>query len=310
MFRVNPPRCLAIVTILCIVVSSTGCRNRNLWGPCAPGCSPFSGPTTINSPGTYSLNIPGSNNSNANGLLGAGQRPLQQATNTLPVPNGVNVQNGWQPIGAGNGAANSNQSTNNTAAGLNGNQTTSVLENNSQTNQTAVVSVTPPNRFASNTGQNGLSFTNDTNFRTTAIDERQDQSRLPVTDASQVRAPTQFNPTTTRGQFNSPYYVPNQTPVQNVQPQYQNIPGYSPYGQNPNPQRSNTNPNLVRGGTVYGQFGMPTFGQPAPQNYTGTAGRNQVVAQSTVFADPANDPNFQDNWRGRDLTASRDSFNR
>lgn len=149
-----------------------------------------------------------------------------------------------------------------------------------------------------------MSFTDRTNFRTTAIDERLDQSRLPVTDASQVRAPTNFTPATTVGQFNVPYYVPGQQQfVQNPPNQVANNPAY---GQVPRVAQGG----FVAPNTVVGRFGQPTFAQPTGQPYSGSQTQNRVLAQSTVYADPANDPNFQNGWRDRDLTASRDSLNR
>ena len=309
----------------CLLIS-TGCnRNRTALAPFNSTYAPLAGSTAIAPPATYSLNIPGTNNQNYyNGTGTNSQFPLRQATNTLPVGSGVNVQNGWRASGSGN-----NTTTNSTIQGSpsgNSSSSNSVLENrsnpsanNPNLNRTRVVAVTPPNtnpfasnnptnRIAQNSNANGLSFTDRTNFRSTAIDERLDQSRLPVTDASQVRAPTNFTPTTTVGQFNVPYYVPGQQQfAQNLprQPQ-QRFAANQPFQQAPRVAQAGFN----QPGTIRGNFAQPTFAQPSQQPYTGLATQNRVLAQSTVYADPANDPNFQNGWRDRELTASRDSLNR
>lgn len=294
-----------LVLMVCLLLSATGCRNR---GPFLANNSfgPLRGPTTVAPPNTYALQIPGQNNINQ----GSG---LRQANNVVPTdPNNVNVRNGWQPAGS---------SSNTNVAPVNGQPAASGTSSNSTLiNQTRITSVAPrsPNtnvqpqtRVAQNTSNNGLSFTDATNFRTTAVDERLDQTRLPVTDASQVRAPTTFSPSTTVGQFNQPYYVPNRQPVNNVVPQYQNT--QQRFATNPQfPQPQYVNPNLAQnqnGATVVGAFGQPNFARPTQQIYYGS-NQNQVLAQSTVYADPANNQNLQRGWTDRELTASRDSLNR
>ncbi len=286
-----------VVLLLGLITLSVGCQNRrpllsnNTFGP-------LRGATRVSPPNTYALQIPGQPNSNQ----GSGVRSANNVQ-----PNQVNVQGGWQPAGSATGntpdaipPANSGTSTNSTIA-----------------NQTQVVAVTAPSREPIGAVQNrvaqnntGLSYTDRTNFRTTAVDERLDRSRLPVTDASQVRAPTRFTPSTTVGQFNAPYYVPNNN-VNSVAPQYQNtVPRYAT-----NPQTGQViNPNLAQNGyngnTIVGSFGQPTFAQPPQQMYAGFNAQNQVLAQSTVYADPANNPNSKNGWTSRELTASRDSLNR
>ena len=284
-----------LLAAICVLISSTGCRNRVPY--CQPGYyngGPLNGvlgSTTVPSPSTYSINIPGQNPSYYNANATA-QVPTP-ATGTLP-----GNPDGWRQAGSPGGstlpsparpAANSGSSTSN--------------QGNNQSRLTSVID-RPVNQVASN---NGLSFTNDSNFRTTAVDERLDQSRLPVTDASQVRAPTTFTPTTTVGQFNNPYY--NQTAYGQV-PYNQQVrfaqanPVY--YQQQVPYSAPTAAPNVV-----VGSFAQPTFTSPPQQNYYGVSTQHpQVLAQSTVRADPVNNPNYQNGWRDRDLTASRDSLNR
>ena len=311
MCKTTKLRWLLVIISSCLLISSGCGRNRTALAPFNSTYSPLAGPTTVAPPPTYSLNIPGANNQNYYNGSGTNQQlPQRQATNTLPNSNGVNLQNGWRPLGAPNATTNSTiqNSPSTSATG------SSVLENRpEQLNQTQVVAVNPlnadpfrnNNRIAQNPSANGLSYTDSTNFNTTAVDERLDQSRLPVTDASGVRAPTNFNPTTTVGQFTAPYYVPGQQPV------YQNVPQQR-FANVPVRQQApiQAQQNFNRGNVVVGNFAQPTFAQLSQQPYNGLNTRNQVLAQSTVYADPANDPNFQSGWRDRDLTASRDSLNR
>ena len=306
-----------LIIAVCLLMFASGCRNRGPFTARNGAFSPLGGPTTVAPPNTYSLQIPG-NNYNGSGTVQ--QLPVHQATNTLPGNQRVNVQNGWQPLGASQNQTNAGNQTGPV------NNSTSQLQNTNSTiaSRTQVVSVTPPRqnqiqnvsnigsqRVAQNTNS-GLSFTDTTNFRTTAVDERLDDSRLPVTDASQVRAPTSSLPTTSVGQLNLPYYVPNQQPVRNLAPQYQNAqPRFATNPQYQQPQY--VNPNLANNqqNTVIGRFGVPTFAQPSQQVYSGLATQNrQVLGQSTVYADPTADPNFQSGWRNPELTASRGSLNR
>ena len=291
--------CCVILATLGLLLASTGCRNR---GPFLANNSfrQLGGPTTVAPPNTYSLQIPGQQNLNQ----GSGVR---QATNIQP--NNLNVQSGWQPAGATTNQGIQSQPT----PPQGSTSSTNFTIFNRPTTQTVAVTPNRQNNPIANTrvAQNtsGLSFTDRTNFRTTAVDERLDQSRLPVTDASQVRAPTNFSPATTVGQFNTPYYVPNQQPVNNIAPQYQNT--QQRFVTNPQTGQI-INPNLAQSGptTVVGAFGQPVFMQPPQNPYSGLNTRNQVLAQSTVYADPANDPNIQAGWTNPELTASRSSVNR
>ena len=84
-----------VTVAACLLITAAGCRNRAPY--CQPTCNPnapfgsIMGPTTVDPPGTYSLQIPGNQN-----------RPYYNSGATaqqLPAvqPTGVNAQNGWQP---------------------------------------------------------------------------------------------------------------------------------------------------------------------------------------------------------------------
>lgn len=322
--------CLLALVGVCVLLNS-GCRNR---GRLTPFNSTFNQPsaggsTAVAPPPTYSLNIPGANQNNGSGT---NQPVVRQATNTLPnngaLPNNnsnnsgnlnINLQRGWRAAGDSN--FNSGASSSGGTA-----DATSVLERNNpgvaptrvaanNTGSTNRNAGSYQQQFGQNNGQNrnlaqnnpsnnGLSFTDSTNFRTTAVDERLDQSRLPVTDASRVRPPSNFNPLTTVGQFNTPYYAPNQQQL--VQNNVRNQAFNNTRVQQP----VNIQAGFNQANTVVGRFGQPNFAQPTTQPYSGLTTQNQVLAQSTVYADPRNEPNFQTGWRNPELTASRDSINR
>ena len=292
--------CLAA---MCLLIVSTGCRNRAPY--CPPGCYPNAQPlngvmgaTTVPAPSTYSINIPGQTQPyyNAN------------ATAQVPTPSSGTLPtgNGWRQAGSTSAAPlNPQPKTPNT---------TNPTSQSQQTTPNRLTSVIDRPGIRGQTGvnnNNGLSFTNDSNFVTTAVDERRDQSRLPVTDASQVRAPTTFTPATATaiGQFNNPYYNQtafNQIPynqgvrVAQANPQY--------YQQ---PLNYGVVPTVASPNVVVGTFAQPTFAQPPQQIYQGLTTQNpEVLAQSTVYTDPSNNPNFENGWRDRELTASRNALNR
>ena len=303
-----------IIAAVCLLVASTGCRNRVPY--CQPGCYPNAavggpingviGQTTVPSPSTYSINIPGQN------------QPYYNANATAQVPTPTtgslpqNNPTGWRPVGsatAPTGTLSSPPTTAPTTAPLGGSTTRNQTPATSQSRLTSVIDRPNQNQLANNRA-NGLSYTNDSNFRSTVIDERLDRSRLPVTDASLVRAPTTFTPQTTIGQFNNPLLnqtAYNQTaynqPVYNQAPRIAQAPAY--YSQ-PVAYSAQPAPNVV-----VGSFTQPTFAQPPQQTYRGLSTQNPtVLAQNTVFADPANNPNYQNGWRDRELTAGRDSLSR
>jgi len=121
----------------------------------------------------------------------------------------------------------------------------------------------------------GVSYTQSTNYQTTSIDERFDQSRVPLTDATAVKAP-----------------------VQNVLPPVlSTVARQNPYGSNaafPDPiQTARTQPGPLSNGAPLPYAGHPTFNQPA---YATANHANSVLAESTVRVDP-NSPNYRAGWR-------------
>lgn len=309
-----------MIAAVCLLVAASGCRNRAQF--CQPGCyanAPVGGgslnglarQTTLPSPSTYSINIPGQNQPYYNANATA-QVPTP-TTGTLPSNN----PNGWRPVGtapAPTGTLLSPTSTAPTTTPNSGSTTRNQTPSASQSRLTSVIDRPNQNQIARNPG-NGLSFTNDSNFRSTVVDERLDRSRLPVTDASLVRAPTTYTPQTTIGQFNIPFnnqVVANQTAFnQQVYNQGVRVAQNPALYAQPVYAQPVYTPQQTASNVVVGSFAQPTFAQPSQQTYQGLSTQNPtVLAQNTVFADPANNPNFQNGWRDRELTAGRDSLSR
>ena len=181
---------------------------------------------TIAAPGTYTLNIPGGRGVNpfANPSAGSGTRVGQLPNGLLNTsqaaptpatgpnsPSNFNQRQGWR---SGNGS-NLNTQTGNTNS-ANGNQVaTSVLDRSGSSGQNAASTVPTLARNnnvpapAPTRPLQNLATTVSTDYRTTSIDERQDSTRLPVTDASRVQPVSRVaeNAAFARQQ---PYYQPNQ----------------------------------------------------------------------------------------------------
>ena len=121
----------------------------------------------------------------------------------------------------------------------------------------------------------GVSYTQSTNYQTTSIDERLDQSRVPLTDATAVKAPVQTV----------------------LPPVVSNVSRPNPYGSNaafPDPiQAARSHAGLATGGSPLPYAGHPTFNQPA---YATASNSNAVLAESTARVDP-NSPNYRAGWR-------------
>ena len=121
----------------------------------------------------------------------------------------------------------------------------------------------------------GISYTNSTNYQTTSIDETRDQSRIPLTDATAVKAPVQSV----------------------LPPVVSSVSRQNPYGSNPafpDPIRTAQGQNsLSSTGAPIPYSGHPTFNQPA---YSTASSSNTVLAESSVSTDP-NSPNYRAGWR-------------
>jgi len=252
---------------------------------------------TIAPPPTYSLNIPG----------GGGVNPYAQGTRVGQLPTGLintrqaaptpasgsaggfnnpanfNQQQGWRQINGGNLNTQSNVANPDAA----GQVATSVLDRSgssagapaSQPNQAQ-----QPNPFqqasASRTPEpvnrpqfNNVATTRSTDYQTTSVDERQDPTRLPVTDASGINTRVAQGFIAPAAQ---PYYNRQQGAQQFQQPQFAantSQPNPSFQGQFVQPVNSAYQFNNPVG-SVGGQFVAPVS-QP-----------QLVQSQSTAFYDP------------------------
>ena len=177
---------------------------------------------TIAAPGTYSLNIPGGRGVNPfasaanangtrvgqlpNGLLNTNQAAPTPATGPNS-PGNFNQREGWR---SGNGSNLNTQSGSTTAA--NASQVaTSVLDRSGSSVQNAastVPTLSRINNVSTTPPVQNVATTVSTDYRTTAVDERQDTTRLPVTDASNMQ-PISRVAQNSGAVPQQPYYQPN-----------------------------------------------------------------------------------------------------
>lgn len=331
MFQVHNRYTLASLIVgLCLLVSSVGCRNNGC-GYNSQACMPcnslcggagIGAPATVPAPQTYSMQIPSAAaggayynrnaaTANANGLL----QPRGNAP--TPATTGPNLapQRGWREAGTTGTTSTSQYTPNPNQQKLGPNYSPqSVLA--SRSNATSVLNQSQT-RVASNTTQNGLSFRDNQNYSTTTTDERLDRTRLPATDATNVRAPVGPTQTiiaqnpyggVTRAGYTNPIA---QAPVTMQDPRlaqgvrtYQATPvfvGQPVYGAAPNRVANNVVPGRVE---YMGQpvvYGAPNFSQPSSQTYPGmTSSQPTVLAQSTVYSDPARATTTASNGGWRD----------
>lgn len=301
------------LAIIGVAIFSTGCRNCRQ--PCAPqpytpyNANPAYGygnntnpanyaggnglaQARIPAPPTYSLNIPGgSNNANANGYR-VGQLPSglintqQNAPTPANRPANYNQQQGWRQS---NGNNLDTSSTGQTGGSNRVASATSVLESSARINNPGATSATRT-ASSSNAVGNGVSFTQSNDYQTTSTDERRDSSRLPVTDATNVRATVPFvqNQTGGSGQYVRPYYEPRQ---QN-QPRYAAVTPTTYYqGAFAQPNARNYN-NSTQNQNYQGSFA---------QRYAAAQPQGQVLAQSTTRYDPyqSSASTASNDWRER-----------
>ena len=294
------------VLAVCMLTATTGCRNR-----CNNSCGNglFAGSPTIR--GTSDLQSEHPFGRQESTVLCARhefcsdqsiQIPMRQRQQRHPsLPNRWEPKNGNVP--GANGASNS------------GSTGQSVL-----TTPTTFVETSPSNpgnyRTASNTALpgSGLSFTDSTNYRTTQVDETRDGSRLPATDASNVRAPASSFPT---GNVNRIAQLPQPTAPR--------------YPTTFNSTASVTQPYAVpQNGIAYEQWPASlswhssrdgqqrilfdsclrrsTYRTTRLLRGSVTSSAPTVLAQATTTYDPSSGSQF--GWRDRDLNTSSESFNR
>lgn len=186
-----PHTTLALLFVSILLASQTGCRNR-----CNQQCGGgglFASNTTVAPAPTYSLNIPSVARNQPyyapnGGPISTTARAPIPANGTQPAA-GSNSTLQWRQQGTANpGSTFGSQPAQPTSGtrlvetntGINLNTGSSVLVGGSQN----------PVQLAA-LPASGTSFTDSRNFATTRTDERLDATRVPVTDATQVRATAQ-----------------------------------------------------------------------------------------------------------------------
>lgn len=312
-----------LTTLICLISLASGCRNCRL-NPgnnyCGIGASP-----TLPPPPTYSLQIPslGQNQPYYNGVPTTAQQPsyLINPNSAAPTPS-LAPQQGWRPVGVNqvsNPAVGSNYSNTPQNQPASGSQSPIDLSPNraptgfaSQPPSTpSLSSVLQPGDNRTASAANGVSYMDSVNYRSTRVDERLDDTRLPVTDASNVRAPSILNNTPPANQLAQavPIYgtvVPSNQPAYSPQPSV-----VLPYpATNTNPYRATqfaqpTQPGFIQGTMVYGQpANNANNGYPSP--YSGpNYSQSTVLAQSTATYDPQNSQDSELGWRNREFTTRR-----
>ncbi len=296
------------ILVLALVCMSSGCRNcGNPCGGYAPypgGCQNGGCGNTIPPAPTYSLPGLSQNQPYYNNGTATARQPgyLVNPGGVAPTPavNGPSLApSGWRPSGAngvGNNGSNFSQTGHapDTQFTIQAPTSAATVPGHSVLVQPAS---TPVNRTASAT--NGISYKDSVNYSTTSIDERRDDTRLPATNASTVRAPTAYsnvqvaaNPYTNNQFYNGQAYG-----------------GQSRYASNTGPGFSNNQivngqlagPRLINGIVQYAQPGNPNTGYQSGTYPTQTQSAPALLAQSTSTYDPRNNPNYNSGWRDRDL---------
>ncbi len=313
-------RQLIISAFLVVLIGlSAGCRNSRFCGPYTNGCCGFAQSATLPAPQTGSLQIPSLNQGQpyynpGNGVPTTAQQPayLVNPNSTAPTPANnsptLAPSQGWRPVG------NNNYSLNpaNTSAPQSVLQPT-LAPRRAPVNFAANQLQSPSSVRTASSTNGGLSFTDSVNYRSTRIDERTDESRLPATDATSVRAPSGLNTVTAGARLPQAYPIygtvdPRQ-PVYSTQSQYavqNNQPILLPQGYT---QLQRSQPTTIAGQVVYGSANPVVYNTyPAPYAQSGTVyngGNSQILAQSTATYDPQNNVNYGSGWRDRELTARR-----
>jgi len=236
-------------------------------------------------PATGTLNIPSLARNNPfglnGGLLNTGQAAPTPAANRSAQ---INLQNGWQPVG-GSGSRNTVPQTNNaqptrgTTLGSNSNSATGQGTNPAAAPSNARSVLVQDTQSRSNLGY-GDSYVRSPDYATTSVNETNDRTRLPATDASGVRAPSQYYARASGAQVAS---LPLQGNFGVQQPYYS---GTFRGG----PAAYNVAPGAIQTGV----------GAPAG---TFVASNGAIVqGQSTATYDPYSNTRSAD-WRNRDVSS-------
>lgn len=294
-----------LVLVVCVLTATTGCRNR-CNNTCGNGL--FAGSPTIAAPPTYSLNIPSVARNQPYYVPGTNTVAPVNPNTASPTPaTSPSLPNRWAPK-TGN-VSGANNATNPGSTGQ------SVL-----TAPTTFVETSPSNpanyRTAANTGLpgTGLSYTDSTNYRTTQVDETRDGTRLPATDASNVRAPASSFPA---GNVNRIAQLPQPTAPRYPTTFNSTASATQPYTNPQNRIAYNNGGQPIYLGTPVvsgnGFYSTPVYtgqpnGQPVYYGAPSTGSPPTVLAQATTTYDASNGQQF--GWRDRDLNTSNDSLNR
>ncbi len=256
--------------VVALLLSGSGCRNRCNQSGC--GLASLWGNSTIPAPGTYSLNIPGVANQN------------YYVPGTAP-PAGPAANPGWNASGTPQPGANATQPNsvwNGTSyqvpmqqAGYNP-TSYSIAAGNGVNPQPA-----PAQGGGTQWRLAGGTQIVSPDFNTTRIDERQDPTRLPVADASAVRAPGMWN------------QMPNATQLASASMPIMQNPGYSM-------------PNAVNNSAPSGYTRWNV--SPNTPNYQGGMQPPVVLAEAST-RDLSRDPNYQAGWREQN-PPNQGTFNR
>jgi len=265
-----PYSTLALLLVSFLMASQTGCRNRCSQS-CGGGGGLFANNTTVAPAATYSLNIPSIARNQPyyapnGGPISTTARAPIPASNQPATGSNSNSNLLWRQPGTSNsGSTFGSQPTQPTSGtrlvetntGINLNGGSSVLVGGPQNTQLAALPAT------------GSSFTDSRNFATTQTDERLDATRVPVTDATQVRATAQtFIGSGQQIAFNQPQ--PTQT-FAAASPQRQPVYSTNAVVATNQPYYAN-NPNLVQQQPIYsGQ----AYAQPNnPATYSASVGND------------------------------------
>ena len=263
-----------LMIFACLVALSVGCCGR-----CKNPCGGWlAGSSTVAPPPTYSLNIPSVANNQPYYTPGSAAPNSYTVNPNLRAPTPAvpgQRQDGWRSTNeqASNGNAEDQESRSVLATPttfVESRPTADPNQANPQFNQ-------PSFRTASNIPlpASGYSYTNSQNYLTTRVDERMDATRLPVTDASTVRAPARSFPT---GTFAS-YAAPLQQTYVAQNGSYQPV---APY----------TGSMVMVGGQPVPYQGQTLLTNP---NFYPTSSPPTVLAQSTTTVTPG--------WRSRELSS-------
>jgi hypothetical protein len=296
-------RSFVCVLAFCFVgVSLTGCRNR-CNQPCVnPYQQPYANQYGYNAapnygqayngvagrspvippPATGTLNIPSIARNNPYGL---NQNPgLLNTGQAAPTPANragqFNQQNGWRTSGSGTTNPVPNPAIRPATGTTLGSNSNSAAGSTNPTVAPANASSVLVQNTQSRTNQGyGDSYVRSPDYSTTAVNETLDRTRLPATDASAVRAPSQFYARASGAQVAQ---LPPQGTVNGQQPYYSGT--------------FQTNPafNVPQGGVI----------QPGAVFAANNVNRTAMVQdQSTATYDPYGNTRSAD-WRNRDTSGT------